>query len=146
MNAGLPGTGIGGLFYLLSALCMPFAEVARMVRGRKQQSAWKLVIAQVSLATTMLAALTVIGLLTDYLISFSSRLIESIAPGFASTKQAISLGVAPALITFGVLFTFLLSIEIAALFFSRRRVKKPDLREGAGLEVLPPFEGVRDAG
>jgi hypothetical protein len=34
MSVGLPGTGVGGLFYLLCALAMPLRELARAVRGR----------------------------------------------------------------------------------------------------------------
>src|SRR5262249_9038900 len=33
MNPGLPGTGIGGLFYILVALCMPACEVLRRWQG-----------------------------------------------------------------------------------------------------------------
>jgi heme/copper-type cytochrome/quinol oxidase subunit 2 len=34
MIAGLPGTGIGGLFYMLLALWMPANEVINIIRGR----------------------------------------------------------------------------------------------------------------
>jgi hypothetical protein len=33
MAVGLPGAGIGGLFYILSALAMPVCELARLARG-----------------------------------------------------------------------------------------------------------------
>ena len=56
-NAGLPGTGIGGLFYLLLALAMPFVEVVRSVRGRRGPSRWRLVLTQFAQACAILAAL-----------------------------------------------------------------------------------------
>ncbi len=34
MTVGLPGTGIGGIFYLLMAICMPVLELGRFVRGK----------------------------------------------------------------------------------------------------------------
>jgi hypothetical protein len=43
MNAGLPGTGIGGFFYLLSAVFMLFAEIYNTIRGRSSWKRWKLV-------------------------------------------------------------------------------------------------------
>ena len=40
-NAGLPGTGLGGLFYLLLAFWMPFAELPRTLRGRSSRARWR---------------------------------------------------------------------------------------------------------
>src|SRR5438876_5809402 len=58
MTAGLPGVGIGGLFYLLSALLMPFIELGRTVRGRSSLERWRLVARQWLVAVGMIAALT----------------------------------------------------------------------------------------
>ena len=45
MTAGMPGTGIGGLFYLLSALLMPLRELWRLVASggtyRPDVRAWQ---------------------------------------------------------------------------------------------------------
>jgi hypothetical protein len=43
MMAGIPGSGIGGLFYLLSALWMPVKELGLTLRGRSSWLRWKLV-------------------------------------------------------------------------------------------------------
>jgi hypothetical protein len=43
MPAGLPGTGVGGLFLILSALLMPVVELRRRVRGRTGLGGWRLV-------------------------------------------------------------------------------------------------------
>jgi len=40
MTVGLPGTGIGGIFYLLLALCMPVAEFVRTLKGRTNMKRW----------------------------------------------------------------------------------------------------------
>jgi len=56
-NAGLPGTGIGGLFYLLLALWMPVGELWRTVRGRSSRERWRLVGTQFALACAIIAAL-----------------------------------------------------------------------------------------
>lgn len=43
MVVGLPGTGIGGLFYLFMALWMPIHESWRLVRGRSSLECWKFI-------------------------------------------------------------------------------------------------------
>lgn len=43
MIVGLPGTGIGGLFYLFMALWMPINELYRLVQGRSSLERWKFI-------------------------------------------------------------------------------------------------------
>src|SRR3972149_51119 len=50
-NAGMPGTGIGGFFYLLLAFLMPFAELHRTIVGKSSWKRGELVIRQVTIAT-----------------------------------------------------------------------------------------------
>jgi hypothetical protein len=46
MTAGLPGTGIGGVFYLLLAVLMPFRELVRLVRGKSSRQRWAVIATQ----------------------------------------------------------------------------------------------------
>ena len=55
-NAGLPGTGLGGLFYILLALWMPVAELHATLRGRSSRARWRQVGTQVALAVGIIAA------------------------------------------------------------------------------------------
>lgn len=57
MSPGLPGLGLGGLFFLLSALIAPFVELARSVRGRTSPGAWRQVGRQFSMAVLMIVTL-----------------------------------------------------------------------------------------
>jgi len=41
MFAGLPGIGVGTLFYVLAALWMPVHELARVVRGTSSAARWR---------------------------------------------------------------------------------------------------------
>jgi hypothetical protein len=68
MNAGLPGTGIGGVFYLLSALLMPFFEVVRTLRGNSSWSRWVLLLRQLAMAAGILAGMWALGLLLGLLL------------------------------------------------------------------------------
>jgi hypothetical protein len=61
MTAGLPGTGIGCLFYLVSALCMPFIELYMTCRGRSSRQRWKLVATQLGLALGIAGGFWVTG-------------------------------------------------------------------------------------
>ena len=57
MNAGLPGIGISGVFYIVSALLMPFAEAARAVRRQPRRRPWRTVFAHWTVAAVMVAAM-----------------------------------------------------------------------------------------
>lgn len=70
MNAGLPGTGLGGLFYLLLALVMPFVELVQTVRGRSSRERWRLVLTQLGVALGIIAVMA--GVLT---------VVRRLAPG-----------------------------------------------------------------
>ncbi len=41
MNVGLPGTGIGGLFYLMLVMAMPMRELWLTARGRGSARGWR---------------------------------------------------------------------------------------------------------
>ena len=57
MTVGLPGTGIGGLFYLLLVLVMPLREAFRILRGRGDIRRWQTIGRALALAAGILAAL-----------------------------------------------------------------------------------------
>jgi hypothetical protein len=57
-NAGLPGTGLGGLFYLLLAFWMPLAELPRTLRGRSSRARWRRIGTQFALACGIVAAVS----------------------------------------------------------------------------------------
>lgn len=61
MTAGLPGTGIGGVFYLISALLMPLFELVLTLRGKSSFARWRLVIRQLVMAAGILGGMWVLG-------------------------------------------------------------------------------------
>ena len=56
MFAGLPGIGVGTLFYVLMALWMPIREVAFVVRGRSSWARWRLIATQLVFAAGIVAS------------------------------------------------------------------------------------------
>jgi hypothetical protein len=67
MTVGIPGTGIGGLFYLASALWLPVRGVFRRMRG--ERVAWVHALAQAAIALGVLGGLWLTGALLSLLIA-----------------------------------------------------------------------------
>ncbi len=65
MTAGLPGTGIGGLFYLLLVAWMPFRELYLLVRGRSNPQRWR----AIGFYTSLMVAIVVTTYFEAWLIS-----------------------------------------------------------------------------
>src|SRR5687768_18120340 len=68
MNAGLPGAGVGGVFYMVSAILMPFHAAHRTVRRRRDPGLadqppvqWRAVFRQFLIAIGIIAALWLTG-------------------------------------------------------------------------------------
>ncbi len=57
MKVGLPGVGIGGVFYILLVAMMPLRELWLTLRGRSNRRRWRLVALQTSLAAAIVLAL-----------------------------------------------------------------------------------------
>lgn len=63
MTAGLPGIGIGGIFYLLCAVLMPVKELYNTVRGRTSRQRWGMVAKQFGLLCGIMIGFWLTGLL-----------------------------------------------------------------------------------
>ena len=111
MTAGLPGTGIGGLFYLGTAFLMPVRELLLTIRGRSSARRWRLVLLQV-----MLAASVIVGLwLTAWLLTAALPVAQYAVLQRMSRHIKHALGVAPGLLTWGILAGVLIGVEIVRL-------------------------------
>jgi hypothetical protein len=69
MSAGLPGLGLGGLFFIFSALLAPFPELWRTLRGRSDLASWKTIGRQLAQALAMVAAIDLTLRLTYVVLS-----------------------------------------------------------------------------
>lgn len=56
MSAGIPGLGLGGVFFVISALLSPVLELHRTARGRSSAAAWRQVGRQFAIAVAMVIA------------------------------------------------------------------------------------------
>ena len=125
MSAGLPGLGLGGLFFVLSALLAPFVELIRTARGRSSVAAWRAVGRQFALALTMVAAVVL-----------TFRLLYALAgatglAGPLSERSAAVLALRPIGITVGLLAFVLAAakaMQLVATIRTRGGSSVPALR------------------
>jgi hypothetical protein len=123
---GLPGAGLGGLFYVLSAFAMLPVEVVQTARGRSSLERWRLVGTHVGLASGVLASFAV-ALWVLKLAFWSAPEHPPVAatrgsgtPSQTDTASLDLLPVAPVVLTF-FLLTALLAITLALGVSSRAK-------------------------
>ncbi|MFL5870538.1 MAG: hypothetical protein ACJ75R_05615 [Solirubrobacterales bacterium] len=114
MSAGLPGFGLGGLFFILSALAAPLVEGWQTARGRSSAAAWRQVGRQFAIAVTMIA--TVDLLLRGVL------MVAAAAGGGHGPEGVVVLPLRPIEITTALLLTVLTSAKLMTLAMRARRV------------------------
>ena len=118
MNPGLPGAGIGGLFYVLSALWMPICELWRRRQG-DAPGQWPLVAKQFGIAVGIIAAMSGAFWALD-----TALLLKHVAAHAAGQAHAIwSLRVSALLVTSCVLTTVLGAVHIVRLCLRLRTVR-----------------------
>ncbi|HXS48362.1 MAG TPA: hypothetical protein VN756_12975 [Solirubrobacterales bacterium] len=86
MSAGLPGLGLGGLFFIISALLAPFRQLLQTFRGRSRAGEWAMVGRQFAQATVMVAAID---------LSLRLAYLAIAAAGLGNTPSAVSGTVIP---------------------------------------------------
>ncbi len=111
MTAGLPGTGIGGLFYLISALLMPFREVFYAVIGRSDRERRQMALQQGGMALTIVGMVWVTGLVLG-LMHVGTTLVHH-----ATVAGVRILYITPVVVAFATLTGVLLTVEAARLVF-----------------------------
>jgi hypothetical protein len=109
VTAGLPGTGIGGLFYLVSALLMPFREAFRALTGRGDRERGLIAIVQGGLAVTIIGVVWVTGLILGRL-HIGTTLVHH-----ATIAGVRVLYITPILVAVATLSGVLLAVEIARI-------------------------------
>ena len=134
MTVGVPGTGIGGMFYLVSALAMPLRQAYRSLR-RRPSSGWRIVAGQTAMAGAILAAIWVAGWLVGIAITASAaivrppQLLAGAHPGSVLRTAALVLSAA-------TLAAVLLGVELLRLWVHRAAGSRKQMRRVIVLVVL----------
>lgn len=119
MTAGVPGAGIGGVFYLLSALAAPLWLLVSALTGRRADAAaWRLACRHCLLALTILGAIWLTGWALGRALGSSAG--ATAFPG-APVRPASAqvLGSAMVYLTLATLAAVLVGVEVLRLFVRR---------------------------
>jgi hypothetical protein len=111
VTAGLPGTGIGGLFYLLCALLMPAREAYKYVISGGSYRPDPRALMQAAMALGIVVMIYVTGLLMLWL---GNDVIDRDIPAGGLLRILL---LYPAAVAFGTLFTVLALVEMLAAGF-----------------------------
>jgi hypothetical protein len=106
VTAGLPGTGIGGLFYLLCALLMPVREAYKYIASGGAHRPDGRALAQAGMALGILVMIYVTGVVMLWL-----GVIDQDVPASGLIRVLV---LYPAAVAFGTLFTVLGVVEMLA--------------------------------
>ena len=77
MTAGVPGTGIGGLFYLTAALLLPLRGIVRRIHGGRVS--WRAIAGKAALAAGVFLGIWLTGWLLGMFLAPAARTIEAAA-------------------------------------------------------------------
>jgi hypothetical protein len=121
MNPGLPGTGIGGLFYTLTALWMPVCEIWRRYQGGATRR-WSLVATQFAIAAGVVAATAGVFWVLDTTL-FLLQHATSHAAAVGTTHANWTLRVSALVTTSSVLTTLLSAVHMTRLFLWLRAAR-----------------------
>jgi protein-S-isoprenylcysteine O-methyltransferase Ste14 len=119
MSAGLPGAGLAGVFFVLSALLAVPLEAVRTVRGRSSRAAWMQVTRNAALALAMIAALQL------FFMGISAIVRHLAAHGKSPLPK--TLPIAPVLMALAVLVIVLLTakgLELALRWRAALRARR----------------------
>jgi len=120
MTAGLPGIGIGGIFYLLCAFLMPIVELFNFLRGKGNFKRWQTALVQFGFSCAILGSFSLTGIVVERSILWVNARLGIPADPFHNTPLFRVQNVWLSII---LLSSVLLAIHLSN-FLSRARLKK----------------------
>ena len=125
MTVGIPGAGIGGVFYLLSALLMPVREIGRFIQGRSSTISRQVVRRQFLIAIGILVCMWGTAWVLNVMMTIQPTLASiSAAAHHPGTYQRLPrlLSYSAMALTFVTLIVVLGSVQIMRFVVPLRRV------------------------
>lgn len=119
MTAGIPGSGIGGVFYVIGALLLPVRTLYRQVRGIPVH--WAPVLRQFGLAVGILTGLWLAGMLLGLLLG---PVLPAPHGRVAVAGHANVLRLVSVFASFGTLLMVLLAVQVARLVVREPEVQR----------------------
>jgi hypothetical protein len=131
MNAGLPGSGIGGLFYILLALGAPVRELALAVRGRRRHARWGIVARSVGMAAAIVLGVAAATLALAVTIPPNLKALAGGNATAAGRALLIALSIPPILACLMALVEVLAAAQLTGWARQRVRGVRPAFAAGA---------------
>ncbi len=122
MSVGIPGTGIGGLFYLASGVLIPVREI--LVKARRNQrdaKVWRLIVRQTFLVIGILAGIWITGWMLGFLLSQPVGLAVGLEGSGPGASRPHFWGTASVLAGVGTLLIVLSAVEVARLVLRKKQ-------------------------
>ncbi len=119
MNIGLPGAGVGGLYYLACTCFMPIKEVYLSLTKAEHKFRYRLVATQLGIASGIVLGLIAMYVLVNNVFGLNLSLADN--PG---GESLLFYSLLPVLISLGLLLILLGLIEIAAFFAKKNEALK----------------------
>jgi hypothetical protein len=140
MFAGLPGIGVGTLFYVLTAFVMPLVELSRLLRGDISATRWRLALSQFCFGLSIVASVA----LADRVLAIvlSDRSINDLNIGrlvnqTVAAQAPQSVWAAPTMASVLLLVGVLASMEVVRLLML---LKRPDAPKAEPRELAGDFD------
>jgi ABC-type antimicrobial peptide transport system permease subunit len=145
MIAGLPGTGIGGIFYLVIAIAMPIREVFHKIFNRTYRNRWGVIALTLGLVAAIFASLWAeVALVSAGCLWLQDVLQTDLHLNNAGLSEKLSAANAPifafmaasaAFITLGVLYVI---TRILGFYYARRAKRRSQVAR----PVFTPAQGL----
>ena len=120
MNIGLPGTGLGGLFYMMSILIMFIIEISKALVG-KRSPYLRLALKQ----ATMLVGIIISMLALDWFLGMVILSSENAIHGSRTVEGAPSfLSITPIVLTSGLLGFIIIVISLVGLALKKQEARR----------------------
>lgn len=122
MNVGLPGTGLGSLFYFLLVLYMPLRELYFSARGKSSRERWKMVGFQWAIFSSILVVMWIEGTLLTVSVTWLKSTdtwighwLQGVAGGPQTTFHGFGqLAAIASFLLLGTVFAFTFLLSLAA--------------------------------
>jgi hypothetical protein len=146
MFAGLPGIGVGTLFYVLLTFAMPFTELIRLARGQSSVARWQRIALQLFHSFSIILSIMIAERLLMFVLGQAgpeslhpARLLNRGLAGHAPQSFLAAPITASLLILAGVLVT----VEVLRMISTVRGRRAREVAAGGdvfGNDALPPAD------
>jgi len=116
MNIGLPGAGIGGLYYLCCTAIMPVKELFLTITKPEHKFRYRHVAMQVGISIGIIAGFFLVYQLIDKCLGFNA--LPSVEAG---EEVFLFYSLLPIIVSLSLLMVILVIVEIAALFVKKKK-------------------------